>query len=691
MNLNKDDIKFIETAFHKMKNKSDLLDLINYSKKRIYGENSHRITLIQLNYHLVPTYNNNRYKSFVIKKKSGGSRVIYSPNKGLKVIQKCLNLIFQIVYPTKSKSVMGFVPGRSIVDNAKVHSNRNYVFNIDLKDFFNSIDQARIWGKLQVKPFNFSKKEGKLELANVIAALCCHPIEVERFINDNWIKSIKNVLPQGAPTSPFISNLICERLDYYLTAIANRFSLKYTRYVDDITFSSDHNVYQIAGEFRNELERVIKQEGFYFNPDKTRLQRHNFRQEVTGVIVNEKTNVNRRFIKQLKKWIYLWENYGYFRASEIFIKEYSETKLNINSIPNLEIVVRGKLNYLKMVKGNNDSVYTSLHSRYLTLLNGSNLQTSSSIKLTAQLPILHDPESLVIILKKFTTNNTALKYSTHTWDGGKDNEVFDSLEEFILKARQEYNQFSKKLKSLSSRLDAKIATFLFAKDFANIKRGWGMFNIRFGWNSEELHKFLKDDPRNIPENFVLPDNYKMGIKRYGKSLAVTNFKNVIDIFKNEIEIRDENNILEEMVISLHKKYLNGFDIKDISNLNNKNFYTDVDYIYKALELIFQNIQKRPQYPNIIYKGYDEQEYFCLKITHCESNAKGKSYKDSKFMLKEGDFGTISNYLKNLCDWSIESLFLEGHYRINFLSAEKKSAYENISSSEGFSYILKFYK
>ena len=69
MNLNNDDIRFIETSFHKMKNKSDLLYLINYCKNKIYGENSHRITLIQLNYHLVATYNNNRYKSFIIKKK----------------------------------------------------------------------------------------------------------------------------------------------------------------------------------------------------------------------------------------------------------------------------------------------------------------------------------------------------------------------------------------------------------------------------------------------------------------------------------------------------------------------------------------------------------------------------------------------------------------------------------------------
>lgn len=690
MELNSNDKRYIQATFFKMKNKADLLYLINFCKKKIYGEDAYDISMVQFNYHIVPSYNNYRYITFKVKKKSGGDRTIFSPNNGLKVIQKCLNLIFQIIYNLPSKSTTGFVPGRSIVDNAKVHINRNYVFNVDLKDFFNSIDQARIWGRLQIQPFYFSKKEKRLELANIIASLCCHPIEVERFVDGCWIKQIKNVLPQGAPTSPIISNIVCERLDFYLNAVARRFNLKYTRYVDDITFSSDHNVYQSDGEFRKELARIITKEGFYFNTNKTRLQKRYFRQEVTGVIVNEKVNANKRFIKRLKKWIYLWENYGYRKASLFFISEYKDDKINLTSIPALEDVIRGKINYLKMLKGDKDSLYLTLNSRFDKLLNGPINHESQIIKIIKPpIPIIHTPKELVSILKKFSSNNTALKYSTHTWDGGKDNEVFDSIEDFLIKAEMEYKLISYELSILSKWLHAKIWTFLFSTDFS--KKGWGMFNVRFGWSSIELKDFLNANPYNRPENYILPEKYQQGIKRYGRNFIINNFKNVIDLFKNEIEIRDENSILEDIIISLHKTHLNGFNIDKLENLSNKNFYTDVDYLYKALELVFHNIQKRPQYPKVGYYGYDFEDYFCLEIIHYESNAKGKSFKDSKFKLKEGDFGTISVYLRNLCDWSIESGFLEGDYRINFLASESIMPYQKIDFSEGFKYIFKFYK
>ncbi|WP_051349489.1 reverse transcriptase domain-containing protein [Chryseobacterium gregarium] len=690
MELDSKDKIYIYNSFYKMNNKLDLLQLINFCKKKIYGEEAHPISLKQFNYHINPLYNNFRYNSFIVKKKSGGDRIIFSPNNGLKVIQKCLNLILQVVYKNPSKYATGFISGRSIVDNAKIHVNRNYVFNIDLKDFFYSIDQARVWGRLQVQPFNFSKKENKLELANIVASLCCHSIEVERFVEGTWIKNQKNVLPQGAPTSPVISNIICERLDYYLSAVAKRFGLKYTRYVDDITFSSDQNVYQVDGDFRKELEKIVQQEGFYFNVNKTRLQKRGFRQEVTGVIVNEKVNTNKHFVKRLKKWIYLWENYGYERASIFFKSEYEADKLNFKTTPSLVSVLRGKLNYLKMLKGDKDSLYLNLNSKFDKLLNGSIDQKSSLIKITKPaIPVIHQPQKLVAILKKFTTNNTALKYSTHTWDGGKDTEIFANIEDFLIMAEREYKTISYDLSILSKPLNAKIWTFLFSDNFS--KNGWGMFNVRFGWNSMELHKYLNGNPNNKPESYILPEEFQQNIKKYGKSFLIQSFKNVIDLFKNEIEIRDENSTLEDIVISLHKTYLNGFNILKIENLANKNFYTDVDYLYKALELVFHNIQKRPQYPNVGYIGYDFEDYFCLEIMHFESNAKGKSFKDSKFTLKEGDFGTISNYLKNLCDWSIESSFSEGTYQVNFLSSKNISPYKLKSSSEGFKYIFKFYK
>lgn len=106
---------------------------------------------------------------------------------------------------------MGFTTGRSILDNAQLHQGMNYVYNIDLKDFFPSIDQPRVWKCLQLPPFNLGDlaKRGKIvsnrPLAVMIAALCCTELSVERMDADgNWIEEKKNVLPQGAPTSPIL-------------------------------------------------------------------------------------------------------------------------------------------------------------------------------------------------------------------------------------------------------------------------------------------------------------------------------------------------------------------------------------------------------------------------------------------------------------------------------------------------------
>ena len=117
----------------------------------------------------------------------------------------------------------------------------------------------------------------------------------------------RNVLPQGAPTSPILSNIICERLDLRLNGVAKRFGLKYSRYADDITFSSMHNVFQKNSDFLIEINRIINEQNFIIKHSKTRLQKQGYKQEVTGLIVNQKPNVDSRYISELRKWIYLWE------------------------------------------------------------------------------------------------------------------------------------------------------------------------------------------------------------------------------------------------------------------------------------------------------------------------------------------------------------------------------------------------
>lgn len=370
MKLEKKDKEYIKKKFDKLQTKADFLALLNYTKHLIYGEKTIPFEIKHLNYHSTPNANRKRYTKFLVKKKQAESnRIIHAPIKGLKEIQKCLNIIFQVIYEINPVA-MGFVEGKSIVDNAKMHVNSLYVFNIDLKDFFSTIDQARIWGRLKYSPFNLNENKKRLDLANIIAYLCCNEMEVER-LNEkgDWIKEKRSVLPQGAPTSPIISNIICERLDKRLIGVAKRFGLKYSRYADDITFSSMHDIYKSNSEFMIELNRIISDQNFYIKESKTRLQKKGYRQEVTGIIVNEKVNVNPRYIKQLRMWLYYWENYGYEKASKYFTPLYLADKGHTKKgTPNLENVLRGKLDYLKMVKGNSNPLYLKLKERYITLL-----------------------------------------------------------------------------------------------------------------------------------------------------------------------------------------------------------------------------------------------------------------------------------------------------------------------------------
>jgi hypothetical protein len=457
----------------------------------IYGKKTIPFELNQLTWFANPKLSGKRYLEFKIKKKSGSLRSIHAPVNGLKAIQKALALILGCVYEP-NQSATGFLWGKSILDNAQIHVGSRYVYNVDLKDFFPSIDQARVWKCLQLKPFNLSstsprkdfqqddstsfsfwnlpkrsfdvdineliwkisytgyflnkgnycvnlkdggkilykievvensnsqgiitvfiqksdfkivrskaevvsteknldfisvlkyfvwqlienhqkkihQKNSRIRIANIIASLCCTEMEVERKNeNDEWGKVKRNVLPQGAPTSPVITNIVCQKLDYLLSGVAKRFGLKYSRYADDITFSSMHNVYQPESEFLKELHRIIAEQNFHIKESKTRLQKDGYRKEVTGLLVNEKANVQQRYIKQLRMWLYYWERYGYERASVFFLQQYIADKGHVkNGKPDMANVIAGKLDYLKMVKGGDNELYLKLKSRLNLLI-----------------------------------------------------------------------------------------------------------------------------------------------------------------------------------------------------------------------------------------------------------------------------------------------------------------------------------
>ncbi len=380
MKITKRQEQTLKQLFAEMGSKQDFLALLNTSKQFIYKDKTVPFSEKQLNYFLIKNSDKFKskgsgYTSFVIKKKSGEDRTIHAPIKGLKEFQKALNLILQSVHEPNTNAT-GFIPHTSIVKNANPHVGKHYVYNIDLKDFFPSIDGSRVWGRLLVAPFDLGTSAKRRSLANMIKTLCCTELEVSRYENDEWVSKKALVLPQGAPTSPVLTNAICDTLDRRLTGVARRFGLQYTRYADDITFSSNHNSFEMKpgsneqifkkdSTFDKELKKIVSSQNFFIKETKTRLQKRGYRQKVTGLVVNDKINVPSKYVKTLRQWIYFWEHYGYEKSYSLFLKSYLSDRGHVkNGKPNMIMVIEGKLLYLKMVKGEEDSTYLKLRERF---------------------------------------------------------------------------------------------------------------------------------------------------------------------------------------------------------------------------------------------------------------------------------------------------------------------------------------
>ena len=288
-----------------------------------------------INYLLYIIKTDNLYNSFTIPKKNGGERVIHAPKKELKFLQKkladvlwecdlesitlqkklaailwecylkCLNFNYiennlanvlwecfleVLEFKPKEKNPVlshAFEKGKSIITNSQMHRNKKYILNIDLKNFFDSFNFGRVRGFF-IKDRNFDVLP---EIATVIAQIACY----------------QDKLPQGAPSSPIITNLITRILDYRIVKIAKKYRFTYSRYADDMTFSTNRELnsdkLRASKELENflaELEELIVSSGFEINLQKTRLSNNMQRQEVTGLVVNKKINVKREYVKNTR-------------------------------------------------------------------------------------------------------------------------------------------------------------------------------------------------------------------------------------------------------------------------------------------------------------------------------------------------------------------------------------------------------
>ena len=281
------------------------------------------------------------YREFNIPKTKGGYRTIVAPSEYLMELQTRLNKYLQALYcKIKPEASYGFVLSykeeknpMTIITNAEKHLNKEFVLNIDLKDFFHSISATRVKKFFSSSPFNFNE-----ELATCITLIGCY----------------NKRLPMGAPTSPVISNLICIAMDNQLMKLAAENKFIYTRYADDITFSANE---KITEEVINNVKEIIMNNGFVLNEKKYRLQSKYRQQTVTGIKVNTKTNVDRRYVRNVRATLHDIKLNGLEKAA---MKHYKTILIDEKLLNTFIKSIDGKINFIGQVKGREDNVYIRL-------------------------------------------------------------------------------------------------------------------------------------------------------------------------------------------------------------------------------------------------------------------------------------------------------------------------------------------
>jgi RNA-directed DNA polymerase len=247
------------------------------------------------------------YKHFAIPKKKGGMRDIYEPAPELKNMQRYLNYFLQNYFALiKLPGIHGFTVKQdkynhrcNILLNAQPHVKKKFVLNIDLKEFFPSITAARVKKLFMSEYFQYSE-----EIATALALLSTY----------------EGKLNTGSPSSPIISNFICIQLDQQLIEFCATHNITYTRYADDLSFSSNEN---ISNDILLDIISIINSEQFKINEKKLRMRPDYRRQVVTGITVNEKPNVDRKMLKKIRAMLHDIRRNGIEKAVSKHYKVYS--------------------------------------------------------------------------------------------------------------------------------------------------------------------------------------------------------------------------------------------------------------------------------------------------------------------------------------------------------------------------------
>jgi RNA-directed DNA polymerase len=297
-----------------------------------------------------------KYSHIAIPKRNGQKRHIAIPSLRLRMIQRRLLPLLEEIYLPSSRA-HGYIKKRGLRSNAAPHISKKHVLNVDLSDFFGSITFPRIRGRLRAKPYSLTDA-----VATTIARLA----------------TCDGKLSLGSPVSPILSNILCSGLDSSLSILAKNHGCFYTRYADDLTFSSNRRAFprtiaeRISDEGTTktitgvELEKAIELQGFAINASKSRLLSNSDRQEVCGVVCNEKLNTLPKLRREVRASLHAWRKFGLKLAED----EWKE-KYNWRSSASFEISLRGKIEFIKQIRGSADPVLIKLASQFNELATNS--------------------------------------------------------------------------------------------------------------------------------------------------------------------------------------------------------------------------------------------------------------------------------------------------------------------------------
>jgi|GEM_PF-4048089 len=687
------------------------------------------------------------YRKVQIRKRRGGTRDIDIPSPLLMSVQRRLLQVFTHIFP-RHKCACGFERSKGIVTHARYHLKKEWVYAIDIKDFFPSINWGRICGMMQSYPF-------------------CTTAEIARLIAN--LTTFEGRLPQGAPTSPVLANLLCRKLDSRLFKWARQNGYQYSRYADDLAFSTNKGSISIGD--RGFIDQIVESEGFTVHPDKKLLMPRWGRQIVTGLIVNEKLNVPKEYTRNLRALLYNIKAFGWesqigrqsvpLHDFEIYQDPASEQRERnrlvdhqsaayllirpsaqlhgIESWHDMARMLNGRIAFLRQVKGFEDTVVVNLQAELDGLVEKDPLRNESTkIERLAKEQAFGSLKKQDAKLWKDVSAYRDLKKKIQDAEPSVledvlSNELGGAVEsELLLRdlKRLETNRLS-----VISGLRKEVLQLGFAYLVTKPKRtAWcfALFLDRTGFNG-----LLHDNPSRPTQELITSaqgalDHYK---DRIPNSLKVPFYGSVISRKRSPSQFLDAcrdrlrndpdwHPFRDQEFLDSHFKALrqrirfgnddNSFDLigklESISEdstetqgpnpritlglpVRNLTLYTDTDAVTKGIVGILQSMLQHTDCDNVFvtWETSIEEEKLLSQTIRISDQSEIKAHEPKPVKWMGGDLGNAVRSLRGYAEWKIRARFYCGDKHEAYEIDMMRNIVEPIETADGVEHLLTFYQ